>query len=102
MSYMCCACCAQLDMATFTAACYDDTGAMTMNETDRASMMATISTLQADLAALQAEDVECSKADEGLPCGTANSGKTCQCTGRGGARDLLFGARPRTRCLCAA
>ena len=34
-------------MATFTAACYDDTGAMTMNETARASMMATISTLQA-------------------------------------------------------
>ena len=59
-------------MATFTAACYDVTGVMTMNETDRTSMMATISTLRADLAALQAEDVECSKADEGLPCGTAN------------------------------
>ena len=56
-------------MANFTAACYDDTGAMTMNETaklqlmaDKASMTstvatrdATISALQADKAALQAD-----------------------------------------------
>merc|ERR1712021_282983 len=61
-----------LDMATFTAACYDDQGNMTMTETDKVQLMAdkasmtttvatmtttmatreaTISTLQADKAA---------------------------------------------------
>merc|ERR1719162_2782108 len=42
----------KLDMATFTAACYDDQGAMTMNETakvqlmaDKASMTTTVATM---------------------------------------------------------
>ena len=37
---LCCACRAQLDMATFTAACYDDQGNMTMTETDKVQLMA--------------------------------------------------------------
>ena len=80
---LCCACCAQLNMATFAAACYDDKGAVTMNETAKLQLMAdktsmtttvasmtttvatmtttmatrdaTISTLQVDKAALQAD-----------------------------------------------
>merc|ERR1711865_785919 len=45
----------KLDMATFTAACYDDQGAMTMNETakvtlmaDKASMTTTVATMTKD------------------------------------------------------
>merc|ERR1740117_2869177 len=66
----------KLDMATFTAACYDDQGNMTMTETDKVQLMAdkasmtttvatmttaaavkdaTISTLQADKTTLQAD-----------------------------------------------
>merc|ERR1711865_43084 len=50
----------KLDMATFTAACYDDQGNMTMTDTDKvqlmadkASMMATMVTRDATIATLQ-------------------------------------------------
>merc|ERR1719162_2193390 len=54
-----------LDMATFTAACYDDQGAMTMNETakvqlmaDMASMTTTVATMTTTVATMtkDAED----------------------------------------------
>jgi hypothetical protein len=43
----------------------------------------------------------CSKANEGSPCGSMYSGKTCQCTGRRRARNLLFGTLPGASCRCA-
>merc|ERR1719272_2624330 len=55
----------KLDMATFTAACYDDQGAMTMNETakvqlmaDKASMTTTVATMTTTVATMtkDAED----------------------------------------------
>merc|ERR1719162_2269476 len=49
----------KLDMATFTAACYDDQGAMTMNETakvqlmaDKASMTTTVATMTTTVATM--------------------------------------------------
>ena len=43
----------------------------------------------------------CSTANEGWPCGSIYSGKTCQCTGRRRARNLLFGTLPGASCRCA-
>ena len=44
----------------------------------------------------------CSTANEGWPCGSIYSGKTCQCTGRRRARNLLFGTTPPgASCRCA-
>ena len=43
----------------------------------------------------------CSKANEGSPCGSIYSGKTCQCTGRRRSRNLLFGTTPGASCWCA-
>jgi hypothetical protein len=43
----------------------------------------------------------CSKANEGSPCGSIYSGKTCQCTGRRRSRNLLFGTIRGASCWCA-
>ena len=43
----------------------------------------------------------CSEANEGSPCGSFYSGKTCQCTGRRRVRNLLFGTLPGASCRCA-
>ena len=98
-------------MANFTAACYDDTGAMTMNETaklqlmaDKASMTstvatrdATISALQADKAALQADKAALQADKAALQADKANPSINdcpagCVSVNAGQQRQLLFGS----------
>lgn len=49
----------------------------------------------------QLADIACSKANEGSSCGSTNGGKTCQCVGRRGSRNLLFASTPSNMCICA-
>ena len=111
-------------MANFTAACYDDTGAMTMNETaklqlmaDKASMTstvatrdATISALQADKAALQADKAALQADKAGLQADKAalqadkanpsinDCPAGCVSVNAGQQRQLLFGSIGAKRC----
>ena len=102
-------------MATFTAACYDDKGSVTMSEAaklqlmaDKTSMTETVATRDATIVGLNADMTSLLTAKEALEasksnssCGSTNGGKPCQCVGRRGSRNLLFASIPSNICTCA-